>query len=127
MDPQASNGRKSVRILVVDDYPHMADYLAKILCKKEYTAITAYSAEEALRVAEQFSPHALIADLMMPEMNGTELACAFAEKFPTCRIVLMTAERRPNEIFIRGLRIKVFEKTFEFPELFDYLDSGQPS
>jgi len=121
-----SNGRKSFRVLVVDDYPHMADYLAKALCESEYTAIPAFSGEEALRVAEEFMPHALIADVMMPGMNGVELAYAFAEKFPTCRAALMTANQWADEVFIGGLRIKVFEKPFELAQLFEFLDTAVP-
>jgi len=98
MGTYASNGRRSVRVLVVDDYAPMADYLAKALRENEYSAIPVYSAEEALHTAEQFSPQALIADVMMPGMNGAELACAFAEKFPTCRSVLMTANQLMKEI-----------------------------
>jgi DNA-binding response OmpR family regulator len=123
MDTCTSNGRKSVQVLAVDDYAPMADYLAKALCEKEYSAIPVYSAEEALHTAEQFSPQALIADVMMPGMNGAELACPFAEKFPTGRSVLMTANQLMKEISIGGMRIKVFQKPFPLEELFEFLAS----
>lgn len=116
-----ASGRKSVRVLVVDDYPHVADSLANVLREKEYTAIPVHSGEEAMRVAEQFIPHVLIADVMMPEVNGVELVCAFAEKFPTCRTVLMTAKHWPEELSIGELRLKVFEKPFDLEELFEFL------
>jgi DNA-binding response OmpR family regulator len=121
-----SSGRKSVRVLVVDDYAPVADHLAKALCQNEYTALAVYSAEEALRTAEWFLPHALIADVMMPGMNGPELTCAFAKKSPTCRAVLMTANQWAKEIFIGGLRIKVFQKPFALSELFELLDGAAP-
>jgi CheY-like chemotaxis protein len=126
MSTQASHGRRSVRVLVVDDYPAMADGLAEILCNKEYTAIPVYSGEEALRMAEQFMPHALIADVMMPGMNGVELVRSYAEKFPTCRAVLMTANHWAPEIFIKGLRIKVFEKPLDLAGLFEFLANAAP-
>jgi len=126
METHSSNGRKSVRVLVVDDHTNTADYLAQVLCKKEYTAIAAYSGEEALHVAKEFSPDALVADVMMPGMNGVELACVFAEKFPACRVVMMTANVWAREIFIGGLRLKVLEKPFDPEELFDFLASAAP-
>jgi two-component system, OmpR family, response regulator len=76
-----------VKVLVVDDYVPIADHLTKVICDKGYTAMAVYNAAEALRAAEQFMPHAVIADVMMPQMNGAELVCVFAEKFPACRAV----------------------------------------
>src|ERR1700760_3638809 len=107
------SGRKSVRVLVVDDYPNVADSLANVLCEKEYTAIPVHSGEEAMRVAKQFMPHVLIADVMMPEVNGIELAYTFAENFPTCRAVLMTAKHWPEQLSIGELQVKVFHKPFD--------------
>ena len=121
MNTHTSSGRKSVRVLVVDDYPHVADSLADVLREKEYTAIPVHRGEEALRVAEQFIPRVLIADVMMPEVNGVELVSTFAEKFPTCRTVLMTAKHWPEELSIGELRLKVFEKHFDLDELFEFL------
>src|SRR5262249_2501524 len=123
---QGSNGRKLVRVLVVDDYAPIADHLANALCHKEYTAIPVYSAEQALRAAEQFSPHALIADVMMPGMNGVKLACTFAEKFPACRAVLMSVNQWAKEIVIDGLRLEVFQKPFDIAEILEFLDSAVP-
>jgi two-component system OmpR family response regulator len=123
MSSCASDDRKAVRVLVVDDYAPMADHLAKAIGTEEYTAMAVYSAEEALRAAEEFSPQALIADVMMPGMNGPELVCAFAKKFPGCRAMLMTANQWLPEIFIRGLRIKVLQKPFGLEEIFGFLST----
>ena len=114
-----------IKVLVVDDYAPMADHLAKAICNGGHTAVAVYSAEEALRFAEEFSPHALIADVMMPGMNGPDLVCAFAEKFPACRAVLMTANQWLPEIFIRGLRIKVLQKPFDLKTIFEFLANCQ--
>jgi two-component system, OmpR family, response regulator len=126
MNMHMSNDRQSVRVLVVDDYAAVANHLARVLCDNDYTAIPVFSGEEALRVAEEFSPHALIADVMMPGMNGVDLVYAFADKFPTCRAVMMTANQWLPEIFIGGLRIKVFQKPFDLEELFEFLASAAP-
>src|SRR5215472_6050413 len=119
-----TSSQKSVRVLVVDDYPNVADYLATVLREKEYTAIPVHSGEEALRVAEQFMPHVLIADVMMPELNGVELVSTFAQNFPTCRPVLMTAKHWPEELSIGELHLKIFQKPFDLEELFEFLASA---
>jgi DNA-binding response OmpR family regulator len=118
-----ASGRKSIRVLVVDDYPNVADSLANVLREKEYTAIPVHSGEEAMRVAEQFMPHVLIADVMMLEVNGVDLVCTFAENFPTCRPVLMTAKHWPEELSIGELQLKVFHKPFDIEQLFEFLAS----
>ena len=121
-----ASSRKSVRVLVVDDYPNVADPLANVLCDKGYEAVAVHSGEEALRVAEQFMPHVLIADVMMPELNGVELVYTFAEKFPTCRAVLMTAKHWPEELSICELQLKVFQKPFDLEQFFEFLASAVP-
>jgi CheY-like chemotaxis protein len=121
---QPPNGFNSVRVLVVDDYAPVADHLAKVLCDKGCKALAVYSGIEALRAGEQFSPDALIADVMMPGMNGAELVCAFAERFPACRAVLMTANQWATEICIDGSRIKVLQKPFDIKEIFLFLASA---
>ena len=126
MPRELLNGRKPMRVMVVDDYAPMADHLARVLRDAEYEAVAVYSGEEALRFAEQFSPHALIADIMMPGMNGVELACAFGEKFPACRAVLMTAAQWLPELFIGGFRVKVLQKPFEVNAIFEFLASCDP-
>jgi len=76
-----------------------------------------------MRVAEQFMPHVLIADVMMLEVNGVDLVCTFAENFPTCRPVLMTAKHWPEELSIGELQLKVFHKPFDIEQLFEFLAS----
>jgi CheY-like chemotaxis protein len=122
-----SDDPRSVRVLVVDDYAPMADHLAKVLCKAEYEAVAVYSAEEALRVAEQLPPQALITDIMMPGMNGVELVCAFGEKFPACRSVLMTATQLLPELFVGGIRVRVLQKPFEVDEVLQFVAGCVPN
>ena len=124
---KSRKGFKSVRVLVVDDYAPIADHLAQVLRDAGHEAVAVYSGDEALRVAGQFSPHALVTDIMMPGMNGVELACAFGEKFPACRALLITATQLMPELFIGGLRIKVLQKPFDLSDLFEFLEAAPPA
>lgn len=63
-------------ILVADDVPDVLDLARDILEAEGYTVLTAEDGEEALRVAERHQGpiHCLLTDVVMPRMNGPELA-----------------------------------------------------
>ena len=61
-------------ILIVDDNREAADMLAILLQTVGAKTSVAYSAEEALRVADEFRPSIAILDIGMPAMDGCELA-----------------------------------------------------
>ena len=83
----SANARK---ILIVDDEPAIADTLATILAAKGYSTLTAYDPREALQLASSFQPDLLISDVMMPCMNGVELALRIKRELPECQILLFS-------------------------------------
>ena len=124
---RAPRDQRSLRVLVVDDYAPMADLLAQTIRVENHAAMAVYGSEEALRVAEKFSPDALIADVMMPGMGGPELARAFAEKYPGCRVILLTASHWvPRNLSIGQARVKVLQKPFDRGEILEFLATCGP-
>jgi DNA-binding NtrC family response regulator len=75
----------------VDDFLPITNALLNALETNFYDARVASSAAEALAIAEIFRPHALISDVILPGMNGFELAAEFATRHPDCRALLMSA------------------------------------
>jgi two-component system, OmpR family, response regulator len=63
-----------LRILVVDDHPDSADSLAAVLELLGCPVRSCYDGASALAVAAEFEPHVCLLDLMMPTMDGLELA-----------------------------------------------------
>src|SRR5579875_2782848 len=61
-------------ILVVDDHRMIADSLVEILNMSGFRALVAYDGEAALRTALEVHPDYLLTDVVMPSMNGVELA-----------------------------------------------------
>lgn len=67
MEPKAN-------ILVVDDNPDKLSLLEAALCLAGYRVTTATDGDEALAAIESYQPDLVITDVMMPRMNGYELA-----------------------------------------------------
>lgn len=80
------------RILVVEDEFIVADTLRLILTSQGYDTLVADSAEVALDGVSRWSPDLAILDVMLPNMNGIDLAMALKERFPQCRILLISGQ-----------------------------------
>jgi len=61
------------RILVIDDERLYCQAIAEILATRGYDAQTAHSAHAGLQAIERYHPHVVIADVMMPDMDGISL------------------------------------------------------
>ncbi|MCC2958061.1 response regulator [Massilia sp. IC2-477] len=62
------------RLLVADDNIDAADLLADVLRMEGYAVQVAYDGREAIRMADQWRPDALVLDIGMPHANGLEVA-----------------------------------------------------
>ncbi len=79
-------------ILVVDDEERIADTLVLILKTKNYVAEAAYEAASALEICNQRPPDLVISDVVMPGMDGIEMAVIIRSRFPNCRILLFSGQ-----------------------------------
>jgi two-component system, cell cycle response regulator len=71
-----SAGRPNLRLLVVDDDKSILMLLDKLLSQAGYTVFTAVNGREALHTAMECRPHLIVADWIMPEMDGIEFCRA---------------------------------------------------
>jgi CheY-like chemotaxis protein len=65
------NGTRDV--LVVDDDQVSRDLLRRILAKRGWTVHEAHNGVRGLEMMKTLSPHVVLLDLIMPEMNGFEM------------------------------------------------------
>jgi CheY-like chemotaxis protein len=63
-----------MRVLVVDDHPDAADALAAVLELLGCPVRACHNGQEALAVVGEFQPQVCLIDLVMPGMDGLELA-----------------------------------------------------
>lgn len=70
------------RILIVDDEADIREFIGYNLTREGYEVAEAENGEEAVRRTEEFRPHLVLMDMMMPVMNGRE-ACEAIRSNPT--------------------------------------------
>ena len=69
-----SAAARPVRVLICDDNHDAADTLAALVRLLGYEVTVCYDGPSALRAVGGFRPDACLLDLMMPRMDGVELA-----------------------------------------------------
>jgi DNA-binding NtrC family response regulator len=77
-------------ILVVDDEAEVRALVREILTLHGYNVIDTGDPMEARRIAEAQPIHLLLTDVVMPMMNGVELAKRIEAASPTTKVVLMS-------------------------------------
>ena len=92
------------RILVVDDEPNILDVLTMALRFQGFEVETAATGEQALTAAASFKPQLMVLDIMLPDMEGFEVARRLGAQRAQVPIVFLTA-RDATEDKIRGLSI----------------------
>ncbi|WP_140485630.1 hybrid sensor histidine kinase/response regulator transcription factor [Flavobacterium sp. GSA192] len=82
-----------LKVLIVEDNPDVQAYLSNEF-QKEYVLIQEYNGKKGLEAAIQYIPDIIISDVMMPEMEGTELVKELKANENTCHIpvILLTAK-----------------------------------
>jgi CheY-like chemotaxis protein len=104
-------------ILIADDEPEQVATLSALLSERGYKVLSATSGEQALMKAVNFQPDLIILDIMMPKMDGTEVAMLLKHDVRTkdIPIFFVTAviapedqgrvSGNPNLIFAKPVRL----------------------
>jgi DNA-binding response OmpR family regulator len=98
------------RILVVDDLASDTRLLKRYLECHDYVVLEENDPKSALLTAEKFEPNLILLDLIMPGMDGREVAgCLQASpKLKAVPIVFLTASITKEEVKVVGGRIGRF-------------------
>lgn len=109
-----------MRILIVEDERKMAGILKKGLEEEQHSVTLAYDGREGLKLASQKGFDALVLDVMLPGMDGFEVARALRGTGNPTPILMVTARDAVPDI-VRGLDLGADDyltKPFSFEEFF---------
>lgn len=90
------------KVLIADDEILIANTLGMILRQGGYECQVAYSGSAALQRSLEFQPALLISDVIMPDMNGVEVAIRVREQLPDCQILLLTGQAAAVDLMQRA-------------------------
>ena len=90
--PEAPAARGKETILVAEDETEMLNLITMVLQRQGYTVLAASTPGEAIRLAEEHRGeiHLLVTDVVMPEMNGRELAKHLISLYPKLKRLFMS-------------------------------------
>jgi two-component system response regulator AtoC len=83
--------KKKAKILVVDDEAIVRESLRDWLSDVGHQVLTAENGPQALEIIQKEEPRIVIADLVMPGMDGLELLKRAKEIYPSIEVIIITA------------------------------------
>ena len=98
--PNNGNGR----VLVVDDEANIADVVSIALRYNDYEVETAADGGAALKAFAEFRPNLIVLDVMLPDIDGFEVARRLRERAEDVPILFLTA-KDTTEDKVRGLTL----------------------
>lgn len=118
----------NLRVLVVDDDMRVADSIVQILARSGHTAVSAYSAEVAMKMAEKLNPHVVISDVVMGPVSGIELALHIREHHPECRVLLISGYSAPAGNVpggdAKGAKLQFMPKPVDPARILEFVTAG---
>ena len=81
-----------LRLLLVDDENIILDILQEHLSAKGFDCVAASTPKAALGMLRQREASLMLTDIMMPEMNGIDLAQAARSLWPDLSVIVMTGK-----------------------------------
>jgi len=108
-----------MHVLIVEDEPEMAQLLAKGLREEQFEISLARDGRTALEKSEQTDFDVILLDVMLPQMNGLEVARRLRHREQDTPVLMLTARDAVPDI-INGLNAGADDyltKPFSFLEL----------
>lgn len=109
----------SKTVLVVDDDKDIVKAVETILTMYGYNVVCAYTGKESLEVLKHNNPDLMLLDLMLPDLNGKQVADAVRKDLDSHKlpIVVISAAKEARETCKTMDVQDCLEKPFEMQEL----------
>ena len=107
------------RILVIDDESSISDLISTSLRFVGFDVRTAANGAQALQIAEEFKPHAMVLDVMLPDLDGFEVCKQIRNKGVETGVLFLTAKDGMDDK-VKGLTLggdDYMTKPFSLEEL----------
>ncbi len=97
MNPSPDNSKPRPKILLVDDQPSFREQAAFFLEMEGFEVKTACNGVDGLEILNDFTPDLILADLMMPRMNGFDFYRNLRRRecLMDVPVIFVTARDRP--------------------------------
>jgi signal transduction histidine kinase/DNA-binding response OmpR family regulator len=102
--PETGGAGVGKRVLLADDNADMRAYVARLLAAQGYAVNAAADGEEALAIARETRPDLVLADVMMPRLDGFGLLRALRADPATAAVpIVLLSARAGEEAKVEGL------------------------
>lgn len=89
--------------MVVEDEPSLRRIVADALTRAGYDVAVAADGEAGIREAELNTPHLVVADIMMPRMDGIEMVRSLRERLRDTQFLFLSARSGADDV-VEGFR-----------------------
>lgn len=108
-------------VMVVDDEPLIRETILEILREEGFEPIGISDGAAAVTWAERIKPDVVLADVIMPGINGVDMAIQLRKKMPSMRIMLFSGQASAADLLERarsqGHNFALFPKPIKPDEL----------
>jgi DNA-binding response OmpR family regulator len=87
----------TTQILVIDDDTAITELMSMLLKTHGFDVVTTNSGAEGVKLAQDKNPHAILLDLMMPDMDGWQV-CKNIRAFSNTPILVLSAINDPRMV-----------------------------
>jgi DNA-binding response OmpR family regulator len=117
-EPALTDNQAEFRILVVDGEIEIVSSLRTGLAREGFTVETARDADAALKRVRIFRPHLIILDLMLPEVDGLDLAEQLMRDPDLAIIMLTRTDQAPDRMMgVNSGADDYIVKPFDYDEM----------
>ncbi|HUY68282.1 MAG TPA: response regulator [Alphaproteobacteria bacterium] len=122
-DDQKDQG---VRVLVAEDNPAVREFITRSLAGVGHKVEAAADGQQALDALAKGTFAVLVADIVMPNMDGIALALKAVRLYPDLRIVMISgyAQERMRAHNLDALVHRIIAKPFSLEEICDAVKSA---